>query len=534
MSTGPRLRAILYARLSVVRESSTSIARQVDDLEALATREGWEIAARFEDEGLSGGSDRANAEEALAMLRDGRADVLAVWKFDRWSRQGLGVVARLIDVLDAREEDANKRRDLSPALFVALSDGLRSDQPAWRIIASVLAEVARMERDATRLRVRSAIRANKLTGRWTGGTAPMGYASAPRADSPGRVLVLADAEADALAEAARMIVGGASVYAATAWLNSTDVRPRRAASWTVQTLSQALTGPAIVGRVTMDGDVLRDDDGLPVDVWPPAIPVDLWHGVRDAILSRRAANKPETGERRRGERSRLLSGIARCASCGAPLYVRRGGSVPARDDRPARPGVAIYSCSAMSNGRKCDGVSITAERLEEYVEAEYLAAVGHYEVVRPVEHEVPAVELVEAERALRTVSERLEDLAIDDDTEAALLSQRRSLRERVRVLRAAGGGTPVKVTFERTGQSYAEVWAASETTGRRALLSASLDVVRVSKGRRGARGLDPARVEIVFPERVDDAGGVSPRGPETDPAKRRLPSVTPPSRRGRV
>lgn len=129
------MRAVLYMRLSKTTEESTSIERQRRDLEALCEREGWSVVAELEDDGISGGKRRARADEALAMLRDGRADVLCVWKLDRWSRQGLSAIADLVDVLDER------------GLFVAYMDGLRSDQTAWRLIAAVLSEVARAERE---------------------------------------------------------------------------------------------------------------------------------------------------------------------------------------------------------------------------------------------------------------------------------------------------------------------------------------------------------------------------------------------------
>ena len=153
------MRAVLYLRLSSSDDASTSIRRQEADLRLRAEREGWDVAAVLVDDGISGGKARANADEALAMLRDGRADVLAVWKFDRWSRQGLGALAALIDVLDARPD----------ALFVADRDGLSSSQPAWRIIASVLAEVARMERENTRARVLSSLAHLRTSGRYAGG-----------------------------------------------------------------------------------------------------------------------------------------------------------------------------------------------------------------------------------------------------------------------------------------------------------------------------------------------------------------------------
>lgn len=478
-------KAILYLRLSVSQDTSTSIARQREDLQALAVREGWTIVTEFVDDGLSGGKDRANAREALRMIRHGEADVLAVWKFDRWSRQGLGSVADLVSALDYRESLAEQKKG-TPALFVALSDGLRSDQPAWRIIASVLAEVARQERDNIRARTKSSISKLKRTGRFSGGNVPVGYRSAPNPDGPGRVLVPEPAEVEIISEAARRIIGGASIYATAAWLNASSLRPRRAASWSLQALTQALTGPAIVGRVTVNGDVLRDHDGLPSQVWEPALPLELWHEVRAAIASRREAS-PQVGKQRAGRRSRLLTGLLACGECGGPMYVRQTAKK-----------VAFYSCSSRSNGRNCPGVVVTAERIEEYVVARFLGAVGSYEVMQPIESDAPAVALVEAEEALASVSVRLGDPDLDDATESVLLAQRRELRARVRQLRQEASTQAPEIELRPTGEKYAEVWEAADgdLDARRSMLATAFSSVSIGKGKRGAKGLDTSRVSL--------------------------------------
>lgn len=490
-------RAIFYLRLSVSHDTSTSIIRQREDLEALAAREGWTIVATFADDGLSGGKDRTNAREALRMIREGDADVLAVWKFDRWSRQGLGAVADLVSALDHRQALAEAKRG-KPALFVALGDGLRSDQPAWRIIASVLAEVARQERENTRYRTKSSIAKLKRSGRWSGGTVPVGYRSIPHPDGTGRALAVDAEEAEILTEAARRIVSGASIYATTARLNASPLRPRRASSWTVQALSQTLTGPSIVGRVTLGGEVLRDDNGMPTQVWDPALPLDLWHAVRAAIAARRDGS-PLVGKQRPGRRSRLLTGVLSCGECGAPMYVRKSSN-----------GVALYACSARSNGRSCPGVTVTAERIEEHVVDAFLRTIGRFEVLRPVEHDAPALALVEAEAALAEISARLGDPDLDDETEERLLAQRRDLRARVRSLREEASSAEPSVEFVPTGETYREVWdaASDDLSARRAMLTDAFDAVEIKKGRKGAHGLDPARVRVLWRHLPEDYNAV--------------------------
>ncbi|MBO3095857.1 recombinase family protein [Cellulomonas dongxiuzhuiae] len=481
------LRASLYLRLSVASDDeSTSIERQERDLRRLAAAEGWDVVSVLIDDGMSGRAARVKATAAVEALRSGDIDVLAVWKFDRFSREGVRGLVPLLDALDSRPEST----------FVALQDGLRSGTSAWDMLAPILATFARSESNNTAIRVRSAIASNRAAGRWTGGPAPVGYASAPNPDGPGRVLIPATDEVRYLVEAARRIVAGESVYAVTAYMNSTPFRPRRAPSWSLQAVKQSLTGSAIVGRVTIKGEVMRDADGMPRQVWEPALPVDLWREVR-AVLAARAESSKPAGTRARSARSRLLSGVAVCASCGAPLYVRQ-----------QQNGTPAYRCASRSNGRPCAGAaSVTAERLEEFVVREFLSAVGRLAVVHPVEVEPVAAALAEAEEALQHLGSRLGNADLDDADEEALLAQRSTLRARVRALRAEATATPPEVQFHETGETYAEVWSRlADTSSRRDHLMTALDYVAVHPGVRGRTGpLDRARVEVRWRGETDQA-----------------------------
>ena len=470
-------RAVLYLRLSQSDETSTSIARQEADLRRRAEAEGYTVTEVIADDGLSGGKDRPNADRALRLLREGHADVLMVWRFDRWSRQGLGALAALIDVLDARPD----------ALFIADRDGLTSRQPSWRIIASVLAEVARMERESTQMRVRSSIAGLRHSHRYAGGNVPYGYRPADIPHGSGRVLVVAEDEAAIVGEVASRVLGGESLYAVMHDLNAREVPTRRGGAWSTQSLRQVLTSQTAVGRVIHHGQVLRGDDGLPVEVWPPVLPVETWHRVR-AALGADTASSPRP---RRPRRARLLSGLVTCASCGAPLYSKTNGN-----------GQAAYACSARSNGRKCPGtVSVSADLLDDYVAEAFLREVGSIEVLERVEEAPEDARLADVERALQETAASL----LDDDADVEALNARlRSLKERRAELRSRPPERRVRLV--PTGETFAEAWERAALTERQAILSANVAVLAVSKGQRGRRGLDSSRVTLVTqPAHAEDA-----------------------------
>lgn len=486
MKTKPR--AVLYLRLSQSDDASTSIDRQEKDLRALAEREGWDVVAVLTDDGISGRKARANADKALAMIADGDADVLAVWKMDRWSRQGISALGDLLKTLEKKPA----------AIFVALQDGLRSSQGAWRVIASVLAEVAKMEADNTSLRVKSSQHTLKHSGRFPGGAVPFGYASAPAPDGPGRVLVIAPAEAKVVRETAASILSGVSLAKITADLNNAGVPTARSAYrlalaagkpadgldrgvWRISTLRVLFVSDHLLGRVTHRGQLVTDEHGLPARVWEPILDLQTVSRLRARLGDPRAkAERP-----RKVRAARLLSGVAYCAECGAKLYVRTSG------------GKDIYGCSASANGGTCPCPRIMAEALEDYVAAQFLAVVGAAPEVEEVEHvSDPGVaeSLAEIEAALQ---EATTALLSDDADPAALMARIASLKARRAELKA------IPATVERslvpTGRTLAEAWEADlDVDARRALLLSALDHVAVKMRERRGPQFEPERVVIAW------------------------------------
>jgi site-specific DNA recombinase len=486
-------RVVIYLRLSESDDASTSITRQEADLRLLADREGWDVVLVLIDDGLSGGKTRKKAVQALDMLRSGQADVLAVWKFDRWSRQGLGAVAQLIDALDENPG----------SLFVADRDGLRSSLPAWRIIASVLAEAARMERENIQIRVRSSIAELKRTNRYSGGVVPYGYQTAENPDGPGRVLVLHAEETEVVREIARRYLAGESLHQIAKSLNERHIMTRKARRWSAGTLQQMLLGEAVVGRVQVNGDVLCDADGLPISVWPPVLDLETWHRVRTEIEADKSGKTP----RRHRRRARRLSGIATCGECTRPLYIRSGG-----------PTNLSYCCSAKANGQECTGAGIKAEALEEWVTARFLETFGHREVMECIEELPDLAALADTEAAITATAGKM---TRDDADVAALSSTLAVLKERRADLKSRP--TERVVRLVPTGQSYGELWRHFMTTDqdRSKLLADNIAVLAVKKGGRGGRNLiDFGRVTLMWqPDRLtDDASTGADRVYVTDAA----------------
>jgi site-specific DNA recombinase len=480
-------RAILYLRLSQSDDASTSIARQERDLRGLAEREGWEIVAVLTDDGISGRKVRAKAVEALRMIRANEADVLATWKLDRWTRQGLSAVGDLAAALDSREG----------TLFYALRDGLRSDQPTWRIIAVVLAEIARTEAENTAVRAKSSVYTLRTTGRFSGGMVPYGYRTAPTPGGPGRVLVVDPVEAKIVREVAARILDGASLPRITTWLNKTCVPAAKSAyrkalregrptdgvdrgTWYISTVKVVWTQDHLLGRVIVKGVPIKDEHGLPKQVWEPILDLATLTLLRARLDPPKGAPKVQ-----RVRAARLLSGVLFCAYCGMKLYVRQNNGRP------------IYGCPSISQGTVCPAPRIVADGVEEYVAEQFLAIVGaHPEIEQYDVVTDPGTigELAEVEVAIRETSAALAD---DDADLPVLLARLATLKERRLTLKARPSAIEKKV--RKTGRTLREAWGATEDVDKkRELLLEGLDHVRVSSRTRRGNVFDTERLEIMW------------------------------------
>jgi DNA invertase Pin-like site-specific DNA recombinase len=322
-------RCVLYARLSVTKEESVSITRQLQSCRSYAQARGWEVVGEFVDDGVSATANRPEERKGwAALLAQGGFDAVVIWKVDRLAR-------RVLDFLHADEALQGRGAGL-----VAVEDPIDMTSPQGRAFAVMLAVFGEMEAEAMRARVRAARSALLKVGRWPGGGIPYGYLSAANPDGPGRVLVKDDARVHWLAEVAAMALRGDSVNAIARWLTSEgapvpgDRKTRQADPvWNRQTVDGLLRNPILAGmRPHNPGrgrqgkrvdpfSVLRDDAGVPViDESLAVITLDEFTRLQHLLDSR---DLPQA--RKRGERvttSPFLSRVARCDDC--DVFLCRG------------------------------------------------------------------------------------------------------------------------------------------------------------------------------------------------------------------
>jgi DNA invertase Pin-like site-specific DNA recombinase len=149
-------RAALYMRVSTKGHGQTT------ETQALALREyvahrGFVIIEEYRDEGISGSKDSRPALDRL--MKDARArrfDVIVVARFDRFARS-------VSHLLRALEEFSHLGVD-----FVSLSESIDTSTPVGKMIFTVLAAVAELERNLIKERVQMGVSRARHQGKRLG------------------------------------------------------------------------------------------------------------------------------------------------------------------------------------------------------------------------------------------------------------------------------------------------------------------------------------------------------------------------------
>ena len=150
---------VLYTRVSTEEQAASGLGLEAQEAQLRAAAEygRWHITRLIRDEGKSGGSlDRPGLRKALELVRDGRADGLAVAKLDRLSRSMMDF-AFLLEWFDE-----------AGGVLVALDLNVDTSTASGRMLVQVLMVFAEFERRAISDRTKAALQALRARGKPTG------------------------------------------------------------------------------------------------------------------------------------------------------------------------------------------------------------------------------------------------------------------------------------------------------------------------------------------------------------------------------
>ncbi len=350
-----------YLRVSTGRqaEEGVSIDGQINQITAWAQREGHQIIEIYRELGLSGTDDRR--PEFRRMMADATAvdhpfDAIVVFSLSRFFREAFG--------LEMNERLLRR----SKVKLISITQQTSEDE-AGQMVRQILASFDEYQSKENGKQVRHAMKENAHQGYFNGSRAPFGYTAA-QTDVKGRNGFKRKLEPNAdEAEVVRTIFGFATgENGSEPWgikRIATELNRRgltcRGKQWTRQkvwqiVISKTNCGEYIFNRRDSRSGELRDEKEWVVTAIPPIIDKEVFE--KAALLRNDRAPGGKT-EYRAGGSPTLLTGLAKCAHCGAGLVLvsGKGGNYD------------YYRCStrAYKGSAMCDAPNIPREELDSVV-----------------------------------------------------------------------------------------------------------------------------------------------------------------------
>lgn len=468
--------AVIYCRLSVAKDESVSIARQIQSARKYAEARGWTVLEVFKDDGVSATHNKPEDRKGWRALLayEQHYDAVIVWKVDRLAR-------RVLDFLHADEALQNRGAGL-----VCVEDPVDMTTAQGRAFATVLAVFGELEAATIRARVKGARDFLLRQGRVVGGTIPYGWMKVPNPEKDGKGFVLAQDpdRIDSVRTMAEMVLADHTLYSVQQWATENAPLPkaaqktRKSEAWAYSTVERLMRNPILSGMTAYNpgnqskqrGDeVLRDETGLPVIDESIAI---LTTDERRTLLAKLdGRDSPQAQPRAsKAKTSPLLSRLVTCGHCDKRMQ---------RGTTQGRPSLSCPACHQ------------TVSHLDRHVSERLLEERGN----RPMFEfqsagEPDPANLGDIEEAIqRTAAEMTQDGA----DVVALAERLTALKE----TRAEARNATTPTVYRLTGQTVAEAWEAAENDdlARRRILASQAKAIVVKKGKVG-RAFDASRLAI--------------------------------------
>lgn len=277
-------RALIYTRVS--RDDTgegRSTERQHEACLKLADLRGWDVVAHESDVSISAysGAERPAWERALARAEAGSLDIIVAWHIDRMTRSMLEL-ERLI--LLAEQHGVG---------IATVTGDIDLTTDVGRMVARILAAVARAEVERKAARQRLANDQRAAEGLPFGTTRAFGY------ESDG--LTIREDEAEAIRQAARDVLDGRSLSAIHRDWRAQGFRPSRMG------VREILLNPRLIGQRVHRGEVVGRA------AWEPVLDEATFLAVQGVL------SDPKRGGGHGRTPVTLLSGLAVCDECGKRL-----------------------------------------------------------------------------------------------------------------------------------------------------------------------------------------------------------------------
>lgn len=337
----------IYARVSTLNqaEEGYSINEQIDSLTKYCDAMSWEVVHQYVDAGYSGGKlERPDITKLISDAKNKKFDTVLVFKLDRLSRSVRDTLYLVKDVFTENKIG-----------FVSLKENIDTSTAMGNLFLTMLSAIAEFEREQIKERMQFGLAGRAKSGKPTSWkTPPYGYTY----DKNLQEMVVNEYEANNVREMFDMIISGHSLMQITHYAR--DHYPGN--TWTHVKVKRILENEAYIGLVKLRNERYKGNHER-------IISDEIFIKAQNAIEERTNASdntRPFQGKY-------MLSHIAKCGYCGAPLKIDT--SKPRKDGTRRQTYTCVNKFKARAtngatiynNGKICESGRYDAKTIEKFV-----------------------------------------------------------------------------------------------------------------------------------------------------------------------
>lgn len=449
-------RCAIYARVSLDQTGEgLAVERQQDACRKLAEARGWEVVESYVDNSVSAfsGRRRPGFEALKSRIQGGSLDAVVVWHIDRLTRS-------LIDL-----EDVIKLAEANGVTIATVTGDFDLGTDTGRMVARILASVARGEVERKSVRQRAANEQAAKAGKRRGGRRPFGY------EDDG--ITVRDTEAAAVRAAFRDVLAGVTIGEIVRAWNAAGFKSGQGTAWRRDSVRVVLSNPRYAGLRAYLGEVVSDAE------WPALIDETTYRAVQAVLSDPSRRRAPNAGRA-------LLSGLALCGVCADGTTVHSGGG---------RPGYRVIRCKAANH------LNRAAAPVEEYVGLYMCERLSRPDAQQLLQRKGPTVDAEALHAESLALRGRLDQLAVEFADGSLTASQLRAASERLQdrlaeVENQLADAGRVDMLGDLVGAVDVEAVWRDLPIGRRREVIAKLCTVTIHPPGRGTRTFRPETVSI--------------------------------------
>lgn len=343
----------IYVRVSTTSqaEEGYSVQEQQNALSKYAEAMGWTVYKEYIDAGFSGGKLERPAINNL--IQDSKLkvfDTVLVYKLDRLSRSVRDTLYLIRDVFQN-----------SGIQFISLQESIDTSSPVGNFFLTQLSAIAEFERDQITERMKMGKVGRAKSGKSMMWAKPSyGY----RYDKSKGEMYINEEEGAVVRIIFKKYLEGLSITKLRDYLNENYSETRKI-PWNYRIIRNILGNPVYAGLIRFKGEIYEGNH-------EPLITREMFDLVQKELDKRQQQTYEKNKNPRPFQAKYMLSGLAKCGYCGAPLkviqgMVRKDGTRFKKYECYNRYPKKTRGVTTYNDNQKCDSGFYYLEDLETYV-----------------------------------------------------------------------------------------------------------------------------------------------------------------------